>query len=170
MKVVEKTYDEWLRSYGLLISEQRSWGKAPSWPAALHDGREGAALSSAVWWLQQDSREWHGAVSGEGQLKVRKWFLLGGWSCVVLIVGLDYPYGSLPTWGILWFCATLVKVRVATSKTKNPNYPLVKNYIFMSWDLPCFMMNLPQKLLHPDRSDKYPLRSIKGTRFFLHIS
>lgn len=28
-------------------------------------------------------------------------FLLGGWSCVVLIVGLDYPYVSLPTWGIL---------------------------------------------------------------------
>jgi len=69
--------------------------QGPSWPAALHDGREGAALSSAVWWLQQDSREWHGAVSGEGQLKVRKWFFsreLWAWK------RLPRAVGTAPSW------------------------------------------------------------------------
>ena len=63
-----KTYEEQLRSLGLLSPEQsRLRGGLMAACSSLTRGAEGQALSSALWGQQQDPRERHGAGTGEGQ-------------------------------------------------------------------------------------------------------
>lgn len=86
--------------------------------AASQKERRGRAEFCSLW-QRWGTREWHGAVSGEGQLGVKgRFFTRGwwagpqvpelrewvfGWSCVKPGVGLDDSHGSLPTWNILFF-------------------------------------------------------------------